>query len=159
MIYFRQLDLLIGALQDFGIVCVFFIGFLVILFTATEFNTASAFDTAVTLFKQGTRAAEVVDESNDEEKGAHPEPAGHSSTNASPVELDRPSATDVFTWRHLQYTVPISGGTQRRLLDDISGFVAPGKLTALMGESGAGKVRYLDVPVPSLSNIFLDYAP
>jgi ABC-type multidrug transport system ATPase subunit len=32
-------------------------------------------------------------------------------------------------------------------LDNISCFVAPGKLTAHMGESGAGKVRYLDVPV------------
>ncbi|KAG1763106.1 ABC-2 type transporter-domain-containing protein [Suillus occidentalis] len=131
--------------RDFGIVCVFFIGFLVILFTATEFNTASAFDTAVTLFKQGTRAAEVVDESKDEEKGAHPDPAGFSSTNASLAELDRPSASDVFTWRHLQYTVPISGGTERRLLDDVSGFVAPGKLTALMGESGAGKTTLLNV--------------
>jgi ATP-binding cassette subfamily G (WHITE) protein 2 (SNQ2) len=131
--------------RDFGIVCVFFVGFLVILFTATEFNTASAFDTAVTLFKQGTRAAEAVDESKDEEKSAHPEPAGPSSTGASPAELDRPSATDIFTWRHLQYTVPISGGTERRLLDDVSGFVVPGKLTALMGESGAGKTTLLNV--------------
>lgn len=37
--------------------------------------------------------------------------------------------------------MPLADGTQRRLLDDVSGFVAPGKLTALMGESGAGKVR------------------
>jgi ATP-binding cassette subfamily G (WHITE) protein 2 (SNQ2) len=35
--------------------------------------------------------------------------------------------------------VPVSGG-KRQLLDDISGYVVPGKLTALMGESGAGKV-------------------
>jgi ATP-binding cassette subfamily G (WHITE) protein 2 (SNQ2) len=145
--------------KDFGIVCVFFVGFLVILFTATEFNTASAFDTAVTLFKQGTRAAEAVDESKDEEKSAHPEPAGPSSTGASPAELDRPSATDIFTWRHLQYTVPISGGTERRLLDDVSGFVVPGKLTALMGESGAGKVRHFNVLVSPPFNIFIDYAP
>lgn len=49
--------------------------------------------------------------------------------------------TDVFTWRHVRYDVTIKKGETRRLLDDISGFVAPGKLTALMGESGAGKVR------------------
>jgi ATP-binding cassette, subfamily G (WHITE), member 2, PDR len=45
--------------------------------------------------------------------------------------------TDIFTWRHLEYEVPVDKET-RRLLDDISGFVVPGKLTALMGESGAG---------------------
>jgi len=49
--------------------------------------------------------------------------------------------TDVFTWRHIKYDVTLKKGETRRLLDDISGFVAPGKLTALMGESGAGKVR------------------
>jgi ATP-binding cassette subfamily G (WHITE) protein 2 (SNQ2) len=47
---------------------------------------------------------------------------------------------DTFTWHHVQYVVPISGGSERRLLDDVSGYVAPGKLTALMGESGMGKV-------------------
>jgi len=39
----------------------------------------------------------------------------------------------------------IGGGERRRLLDNISGYVAPGKLTALMGESGAGKTTLLNV--------------
>ena len=51
-----------------------------------------------------------------------------------------PMMTDVFTWKDVQYDVTIKKGETRRLLDNISGFVAPGKLTALMGESGAGKV-------------------
>ncbi|KAG1891820.1 uncharacterized protein F5891DRAFT_986521 [Suillus fuscotomentosus] len=41
----------------------------------------------------------------------------------------------------LQHSVPISGVTQHRLLDDISGFVTPGKLTVLMGKLGAGKTK------------------
>ena len=53
--------------------------------------------------------------------------------------------TDTFSWEGLNYTVPIGGGEERKLLNDVSGYVVPGKLTALMGESGAGKVR------PSLS--------
>jgi hypothetical protein len=46
---------------------------------------------------------------------------------------------DVFTWQHLQCEVPIEGG-MKHLLDDVTGFVVPGKLTASMGKSGAGKV-------------------
>ncbi|POW18578.1 hypothetical protein PSHT_05665, partial [Puccinia striiformis] len=49
-----------------------------------------------------------------------------------------------FTWEALSYDVPIPGG-QRRLLNDIYGYVKPGTLTALMGSSGAGKTTLLDV--------------
>lgn len=52
----------------------------------------------------------------------------------------QPKMCDVFSWQNMEYTVTLSHGEQRRLLDDISGYVVPGKLTALMGESGAGKV-------------------
>ncbi|KAG1721060.1 CDR ABC transporter-domain-containing protein [Suillus lakei] len=48
--------------RDFSVVCAFFVGFLIILFTATKFNTTSAFDTTVTLLKQGMCAAKAVDE-------------------------------------------------------------------------------------------------
>lgn len=49
--------------------------------------------------------------------------------------------TDTFSWQHINYTIPLSAGRHKQLLDDVSGYVAPGKLTALMGATGAGKVR------------------
>jgi ATP-binding cassette subfamily G (WHITE) protein 2 (SNQ2) len=112
----------------------------------TEFNTSSAFDTTVTLFKQGSRA-EVITESTpelvDEEKVAGGE--AYRSRNITSDASEKPAfnksaTTDIFSWKHLQYVVPLAGGETRKLLDDVSGYVAPGKLTALMGESGAGKV-------------------
>jgi ATP-binding cassette subfamily G (WHITE) protein 2 (SNQ2) len=51
--------------------------------------------------------------------------------------------SDIFSWQNINYVVPVSGGEHKQLLDDVSGYVSPGKLTALMGESGAGKVRPL----------------
>ncbi|KAJ1731752.1 ATP-binding cassette transporter snq2, partial [Coemansia biformis] len=48
-----------------------------------------------------------------------------------------------YTWKHIDYTVPVKGG-HRQLLHDISGFIKPGTMTALMGSSGAGKTTLLD---------------
>ena len=56
------------------------------------------------------------------------------------LKSETSSHADIFSWKNIEYEVPISGKEMRKLLDDVSGYVAPGKLTALMGESGAGKV-------------------
>ena len=39
----------------------------------------------------------------------------------------------------LCYDVPIGKNQTRRLLSEVYGYVKPGLMTALMGESGAGK--------------------
>jgi ATP-binding cassette subfamily G (WHITE) protein 2 (SNQ2) len=108
------------------------------LLFVTEFNTGSAFDSAVTLFKQGPRSVGPASVRRDEEKARPPREGGYKKGNAFGEET--PAPPDIFTWHHVHYVVPISGGQERRLLDNVSGYVAPGKLTALMGESGAGKV-------------------
>eukprot|EP00026_Physarum_polycephalum_P001183 Phypoly_transcript_01184.p1 GENE.Phypoly_transcript_01184~~Phypoly_transcript_01184.p1 ORF type:complete len:1199 (+),score=222.27 Phypoly_transcript_01184:155-3598(+) len=51
-----------------------------------------------------------------------------------------------FTWKDVNYTVPVKGGT-RLLLDKVEGWIKPGQMTALMGSSGAGKTTLLDVLV------------
>ncbi|KAG1855629.1 ABC-2 type transporter-domain-containing protein [Suillus subalutaceus] len=139
--------------KNYGIILTFGVGFFVFLLIAAEYNTNSAFDTAVTLFKQGTRAVEVIATTEDEEKSSKLSTrppsldSGAPRTAGAPAPyslLERPATNDAFTWRHIQYVVSVSG-EERRLLDDVSGYVAPGKLTALMGESGAGKTTLLNV--------------
>lgn len=55
------------------------------------------------------------------------------------------SADALFSviWQNLTYTIPYEKG-ERRLLQDVQGNVKPGKLTALMGASGAGKATFLN---------------
>jgi ATP-binding cassette subfamily G (WHITE) protein 2 (SNQ2) len=118
----------------------------------TEINTKSESDHPVTLFKRGTKPPAAVAPqagADDEESGSR----GKTRDNGAELEEDREgkrkalesqqAVTDIFSWQGVTYTVPLSGGETRRLLDNVSGYVAPGKLTALMGESGAGKVGIL----------------
>ena len=114
----------------------------------TEFNTSEGGQGSILLFKRGSKAqvfTEAASVSDDEEKGkvatSPPSSAGTEDSNdKNEAKQAQPQMTNTFSWRHLDYAVSVSGD-RRLLLDDISGFVAPGKLTALMGESGAGKVR------------------
>jgi ATP-binding cassette subfamily G (WHITE) protein 2 (SNQ2) len=126
-----------------GIIIAFLVGFMALLLLFSEYNTSTTFDSSVTLFKRGTKRV-VRSKSDEEEKRSFD--ASSTSAMLSRKKGDAPlKMNDTFTWKNLNYTVPIPGEDDRQLLSNVSGYVAPGKLTALMGESGAGKTTLLNV--------------
>ncbi|KAJ7110524.1 pleiotropic drug resistance ABC transporter [Mycena epipterygia] len=130
--------------MNFGIVVAFGVGFITLLLVFTELNTSSSMDTPVVLFKRGsnTAAAALVDSGAPADAEKADGATAESTNGADEAEVKealaaQPRMTDVFSWQNLSYVVPVKEGT-RKLLDNVSGYVVPGKLTALMGESGAG---------------------
>ncbi|KAL4982994.1 ABC-2 type transporter-domain-containing protein [Aspergillus falconensis] len=133
--------------RNFGILLSFLIGFMAIYFLASELNSSTTSTAESLVFRRGhvpeymrpgyTRPS---DEEKAVEKG-DTKPANQPSTD---TDFPLPPQRDIFTWQDICYDIEIKG-EPRRLLDNISGWVKPGTLTALMGVSGAGKTTLLDV--------------
>ncbi|KAF9484262.1 pleiotropic drug resistance ABC transporter [Pholiota conissans] len=144
--------------RNFGILCAFGILFLFCLLLFTEINTSGGGGGSVLLYKRGAKAevlkqaqAVVADDEEKAQKTATSRTSDDSEEHTMEQEKEaqqamkeQPKMVNTFSWQHISYRVPVSG-ERRLLLDDVSGFVAPGKLTALMGETGAGKTTLLNV--------------
>ena len=121
--------------------------FLAAYLIITEFKSKLAETRSVLTFKRGTAQIQPSGARSDDVEAAAPTAANSvSDLRADEGKAEKALATaekmtDTFSWEDLSYKVPISGGGEKKLLNDVSGYVVPGKLTALMGESGAGKVR------------------
>lgn len=88
---------------------------------------------------------------NDEESQVREKVVNSSSTSTTEAENGNKEFEDslikntsVFTWKNLSYTVKTPSG-DRLLLDNVQGWIKPGRLGALMGSSGAGKTTLMDV--------------
>lgn len=129
--------------RNFGILIAFLIGFMVIYFIAIELNSNTASTAEVLVFQRGHVPAYLQKGSQSPEIDEKAATKVDSDDTENDVKALDPQK-DIFTWRDVSYDIEIKG-EPRRLLDEVSGWVKPGTLTALMGVSGAGKTTLLDV--------------
>jgi ATP-binding cassette, subfamily G (WHITE), member 2, SNQ2 len=128
--------------RNFGIICAFFGFFVFLTALGMELQKPNKGGGAVTIFKRGQvpsaieKSIENAESLEDEETGKMNK-KGSPSDSTSPAEEKRDPSEGVvrneaiFTWQNVNYTIPYQKG-QRKLLQDVQGYVKPGKLTALM---------------------------
>lgn len=138
--------------RNAGIVLGFWIAFTLWYCIASEFQTDPGAKGAVMVFKRSSAPKTVLNATKAtgdlENQNGKADIAAIANAEASPEEHREAEEAagkiavgdDVFVWRDVTFDVKIKGGT-RRLLNHVSGYVQPGKLTALMGESGAGECK------------------
>ncbi|KAL5002713.1 ABC-2 type transporter-domain-containing protein [Aspergillus recurvatus] len=151
--------------RNLGILIAFWISFTAVYLIATELNSATSSKAEFLVFRRGHVPPQM--RNSDKNQGdAPPENTAlaEKPTEVAPNASAIPEQHSIFTWRNVCYDIPVKGG-QRRLLDNVNGWVKPGTLTALMGVSGAGKTTLLDVLAKRVSigvvtgDMFVDGRP
>lgn len=152
--------------RNVGFICAFFLFFVTLTAVGMEIQKPNKGGGAVTVFRRGqaphsVKAAlesgrqggddleknssresiDTPDEKSAEEPSSKVNGEASGSDTAGEKEAVAKNETD-FTWQNVNYTIPYEN-SEKKLLQDVQGYMQPGKLTALMGASGAGKTKHL----------------
>jgi len=135
--------------RNFGFICAFFLFFVFLTALGMEIQKPNKGGGAVTIYKRGKvpktveKAMETKARIGDMESGKSEDMAVEKKESANDKVEGVAKNETIFTWQDVTYTIPYEGG-ERKLLENVQGYVKPGKLTALMGASGAGKTTLLN---------------
>lgn len=153
--------------RNFGFLWAFFLFFLAVTAFGMEIMKPNAGGGAITVFKRGQvprKVEESIETGGREKDAKHDEESGPlgKETAAEKIMTPKQGSTEsgsttqddtamnqvaknetVYTFRDINYVIPYEKG-ERKLLQNVQGYVRPGRLTALMGASGAGKTTLLN---------------
>uniref|UniRef100_A0A8H7N2E3 ABC multidrug transporter atrF n=1 Tax=Bionectria ochroleuca TaxID=29856 RepID=A0A8H7N2E3_BIOOC len=142
--------------RNWGVIIAFGVLYVLVTIFATEtINFASGVGGGALIFKKSWKATKKVQKANvpaDEENAAVESSSvtlnETTRSNSHDLDDDEPleqltESKSIFTWQNLEYTVPYQG-SERKLLNKVSGYAKPGVMVALMGASGAGKTTLLN---------------
>ncbi|CRK25747.1 hypothetical protein BN1723_013684 [Verticillium longisporum] len=127
--------------RNFGIIIALIVGFLILNVLLGEIVNFGAGGNSAKVYQKPNAERKKLNEALLAKREAKRQ--GQKGAAESSDDLSIKSES-ILTWENLTYDVPVPGG-ERRLLNNVFGYVKPGQLTALMGASGAGKTTLLDV--------------
>ncbi|KAK0566531.1 ATP-binding cassette transporter snq2 [Tilletia horrida] len=146
-----------NAPRNVGIIFAFWFAFLFWYCASSYFQKDPTASGGVIVFKRGKepaavkRAAKATGNDLEKDGDLQEEAVSEQAIQEQAAKTKDLAATkivaakDIFAWKNVTYDVIVKGGKQRRLLNNVSGFIRPGTMVALMGESGAGKTTLLNV--------------
>lgn len=123
--------------RNFGIIVAFWIFWAFTAALGFEFNLSVGTGAKV-LYDRSSRKKQLAIASDPEKA------IGSSSSSMSDAKENVSAGETIFTFENIDYFVHHEG-KEKQLLQQVSGYVKPGQLVALMGSSGAGKTTLMDV--------------